>query len=144
MAVYREAGIKAGLANTLNNLGQACFELGDVTGAAVCWGEALSIALAIGDRPIGLEILVRAAALGEQGKGRIRPLPILSFALREPAMLEETRQLAQAHYVALCAALPPEMVALAEAEAGEWTFTAVAATMLDRLADYASREGSAN
>lgn len=67
-ALYRQASVKAGVANVLSNLGQVCYLRGVLWAwaAARHWCEALEIVVEIGDVPIGLEILTRAAKLWAQ------------------------------------------------------------------------------
>ncbi len=60
-------------------------------------------------------------------------MSILAFALRHPAMLEETRQVAQARYADLCATQLPEVVVAAAEAAVTLTFPDVVTAVLDLL-----------
>ena len=117
LAAYRQADVPGGQAGALSNWGQACLSMGDLPGAARYFGEGLAIALAIGDRPVALEILVRTAVLWQQQTATAyHPLVLLTFALRQSEMLAETRQTARAAAAALRVASTPEQVAAAEQE----------------------------
>lgn len=95
VAVYRRLGMSTGLTNALSNLGQINFLRGDWPGAARHWREALTLAVKIGDVPIGLEILTRAARLWSQLDHDPAPLQIITWVLQQPALLAESRAAAQ-------------------------------------------------
>ena len=94
-ALYRQASVKAGVANVLSNLGQVCYLRGEWAGAAQHWCEALEVVVEIGDVPIGLEILTRAAKLWAQHDHAGGPLKVITFVLKQPALLAESRAAAQ-------------------------------------------------
>jgi tetratricopeptide (TPR) repeat protein len=118
LAAYQQADVPGGQAGALSNWGQACLSIGNLAGAARYFGDGLAIALAIGDRPVALEILVRTAVLWQQQTETTHhPLVLLTFALRQPELLAETRQTARVVAAALRAASTPKQVAAAEQEA---------------------------
>lgn len=110
-ALYRQAGIKAGLVNALSNLGQVSYLRGDWAGAARHWREALEIVVEIGDVPIGLEVLTRAAKLWAQIDHDPAPLTVITFVLKQPALLAESRAAAQELAAQLQARFPAAQTA---------------------------------
>ncbi|MFO7538141.1 MAG: tetratricopeptide repeat protein [Chloroflexota bacterium] len=125
LAAYRQADVPGGQAGALSNWGQACLLMGDLPGASRYFAEGLHIALAIGDRPVALEILVRTAVLWQQTESAYHPLVLLMFALRQPELLAETRQMATAAAAALRSASAPEQAVAAEKEAAALDWQAI-------------------
>ena len=132
-ALYRQTGVKAGLANALSNLGQVSYLRGDWTNAARRWREALEIVVEMGDVPIGLEILTRAAKLWAQQDHAVAPLKIITFVLKQPALLAETRTAAQELAAHLQAGASAESVAMAETASATADFAALASEVLGAL-----------
>jgi DNA-binding SARP family transcriptional activator/predicted ATPase len=138
ITLYRQLGMKTGLAHTLSNLAQAYSQLGRMGAAAQALSEALQLATAVGDRPIILEGLARAAILWRQQHADLRPLAVLSFVRQQPEMLQETRLEIEPHFLAWQTALTPVETAVVEETAAAWSLTAVTAevsTILDQFAD---------
>jgi DNA-binding SARP family transcriptional activator/predicted ATPase len=138
IALYRQLGMKTGLAHTLSNLAQAYAQLGKIGAAAQALSEALQLAAAVGDRPIILEGLARAAVLWRQQQPDLRPLAVLSFVRQQPEMLQETRLEIEPHYLAWQTALTPVETAVVEETAAAWGLTAVIAeisTILNGFTD---------
>ena len=110
VAGYRRAGVQSGLPNTLGNLGRACEMLGEVATAAYHFHAALTLALELHDLPFGLEILTRGTALLADQQPAADLVSVLTFILRHPALLGETRRTATALQTRLQATIPPEHV----------------------------------
>ena len=148
VATYRRVNVQAGLANALSNLGQACFLQGDAATAARTFGEALEISLAIGDRPIVLEILARTAVLWQQQVETLDPLVLLYFALAQPEMLDYSRQAAMEAVSALQARFAGDgaaaALAAAIAEAAHLDTAAAAAIARQALQEIAVANGHPN
>ena len=122
---YRELGMKTGLAHTLSNLGQVNGRLGNRGEAARCLHEALSLATAVGDRPITLEAVARAALLWGEEEAGGRPYALLAFVRQQPELLQETRGETDEVEAAWRAALPAAALTTAVELAGSWDLTAV-------------------
>ncbi|MBI5566134.1 MAG: tetratricopeptide repeat protein [Chloroflexi bacterium] len=135
VALYRQTGVKAGLANALSNLGQISYLRGDWPGAARHWREALAITVEIGDVPIGLEILTRAAKLWAQQDHASAPLKVIAFVLKQPALLAESRAAAQELAAHLQARFSTTLAAAAEG-AATTDFTTIAAEVLEALRSF--------
>ncbi|HZY41025.1 MAG TPA: tetratricopeptide repeat protein, partial [Anaerolineae bacterium] len=125
-ALYRQVGIKAGLANALSNLGQVSYLRGDWVGAARHWREALAIVVEMGDVPIGLEILTRATKLWSQQDHDLAPLKVITFVLKQPALLAESRAAARELSAQLQAKASAATLATVDAAAAAMDFTAIA------------------
>jgi tetratricopeptide (TPR) repeat protein len=95
VALYRQLGMSTGLTNTLSNLGQISYLRGEWACAAQHWHEALTLARDRGDVPIGLEILTRAAKLWARHDHATEPLKVITWVLKQPALLAESRAAAQ-------------------------------------------------
>ena len=83
--------MSTGLTNVFSNVGQISYLRGEWAGAARHWQAGLTLARDRGDVPIGLEILTRAAKLWSQQDHAVAPLKVISFVLKQPALLAETR-----------------------------------------------------
>lgn len=143
-AIFRQIGVRTGLANVLNNLGQALFVAGEVAPAARTLREALEIAWAEGDLPITLEILTRSAVLWASQSPSARPLVVMAFALRHPALLEETRVAAGQSYAGLRNGRSPGQLAAAESEAAGADFAALVAELSQALLGCAAGQPGAS
>jgi hypothetical protein len=115
VTLYQQIGIKAGWANTLGNLGEACYELGDYTGARRYVHQALQIAQEIGANPTILKNLVCLAALWAKEGKTAQSLELLAFATHQSAIAQEIRKQALALSAELAADLPADVVAEAKA-----------------------------
>jgi DNA-binding SARP family transcriptional activator/predicted ATPase len=131
--LYRQLGIQTGLANALSNVGQVQFLRNEWSAAARSWHEALHLTLQMGDVPIGLEILLRAATLWAQQDHDIAPLSVITFVRQHPALLEETRRMSEGVYVKLHNRFTPDRIAAAEAEASQCDFDCMATRVLAML-----------
>jgi DNA-binding SARP family transcriptional activator/predicted ATPase len=131
--LYRQLGIQTGLANALSNVGQVHYLRGEWCAAAEAWHEALDLTLQIGDVPIGLEILLRAATLWAQQDHDSAPLSVIAFVRQQPTLLEETRRMSEAVYTQLHSRFTPEVSAAAEAEASPCDFDCMAIRVLAML-----------
>ena len=131
--LYRQLGIQTGLANALSNVGQVQFLRGEWGAAARSWHEALHLTLQMGDVPIGLEILLRAATLWAQQDHDSAPLSVIAFVRQQPTLLEETRRMSEDVYAKLHNRFPPDLRAAAEAEASQCDFECMATRVLAML-----------
>jgi tetratricopeptide (TPR) repeat protein len=131
--LYRQLGIQTGLANALSNVGQVQFLRGERGTAARSWHEALHLTLQMGDIPIGLEILLRAATLWAQQDHGVAPLSVIAFVRQQPTLLEETRRMSEDVYAKLQDRFPPDCIAAAEAAAGQCDFDGMATRVLAML-----------
>ena len=131
--LYRQLGIQTGLANALSNVGQVHYLRGERTAAAQAWHEALQLTLHIGDVPIGLEILLRAATLWAQQDRSSAPLSVIAFVRQQPALLEETRRMGEDVYTELQSRFTPEAIAAAATEAHQCDFECMASRVLTML-----------
>jgi DNA-binding SARP family transcriptional activator/predicted ATPase len=131
--LYRQLGIQTGLANALSNVGQVQFLRGEWAAAAQSWHEALHLTVQLGDVPIGLEILLRAATLWAQQDHDVAPLSVVAFVRQQPALLEETRRMSEDVYAELHSRFTPEASATAEAEASQCDFDCMATRVLAML-----------
>jgi predicted ATPase len=133
IALYRQLGMKTGLAHSLSNLGVVYARLGQQEAAAASLLEALELAVAVGDRPITLEVIARSAMLpGEPHRGASPPA-LLAFAFQQPELLQETRNEAEAWYTARMAALTTEERTEVAALATAWQLDEVAAVLAAAL-----------
>ncbi len=132
VALYRQLGMSTGLTNALSNLGQIAYLRGDRRGAARHWHEALTLARDRGDVPIGLEILTRAARLWSQLDHDPAPLKVITFVLKQPALLAESRAAAQELADQLRARLPAAPMAATDSAAA-LDFADIATEVLDAL-----------
>ncbi len=139
--LYRRAGIKAGLSNALSNLGRVCETLGEIAEAGRYFHEALMLSLEIGDLPFGLDTLYRVADLWMRLTDSCRPLTAMAFVLHHPALLEETRRVAQESYRRLKNDYAPVVVAVAEEEASRTDFDTMVAEVLAFLKKMESSAG---
>jgi tetratricopeptide (TPR) repeat protein len=133
VSLYRQLGIQTGLANALSNVGQVHFLRGDLIAASRVWQEALQLTLHIGDVPIGLEVLLRAATLWTQQDHASAPLSVILFVRQQSALLEETRRASDEVYGNLSRRFTPEAIAAAEAEVSQCDFECMAAKVLTML-----------
>ncbi|CAG0937564.1 Putative HTH-type transcriptional regulator [Thermoflexales bacterium] len=131
--LYRQLGIQTGLANALSNVGQVHYLHGKRGAAAQSWHEALHLTLQIGDVPIGLEILLRAATLWAQQDQSHAPLSVIAFVRQQPALLEETRRMSEDVYAELQSRFTPESIAADAAEARQCDFECMATKVLAML-----------
>ncbi len=115
MTVYRQIGIKSGLANTLGNLGEACYKLGEYAEARQHLQAALQMAQEIGAVSTSLKVLTMLASLLAQAGQPVQSLELLAFITHQPAIASASRERAAALFAELAADLPSEMVAAAEA-----------------------------
>ncbi len=127
VALYRQLSMTTGLTNALSNLGQISYLHGDWAGAARQWHEALEIVVQTGDVPIGLEILTRATKLWSRQDHDCGPLKVITFVLKQSALLAESRAAAQELAAQLTAKFP------AESDEVDRDFAAVAAQVLSAL-----------
>lgn len=130
--LYRQAGIKTGLVNALSNLGQVSYLRNDWVSAARHWREALDIVVEIGDVPIGLEILTRAAGLWAQLDHDPAPLKVITFVLKQPALLAESRAAAEELAAQLRARFPAAHSEAADGAAAP-DFAGITAEVLEAL-----------
>lgn len=131
--IYRDLDIKSSLAHALSNLGKTSYELGDVAAAVEYLGEGLTVAAAVGDRPIALELLAAMAVLAAEQADNGRSLVIMAYVLQQPELFAETRETAVIQYAAMQGQFGSEAAAAAECEASQLDFqtiTAEAITML--------------
>jgi DNA-binding SARP family transcriptional activator/predicted ATPase len=133
--LYRQLGIQTGLANALSNVGQVHYLRGDPVAAAQAWHEALELTRVMGDVPIGLEVLLRAASLWAQQDHEIVPLSVILFIRRQPALLEETRRMSETVYAQLRKRHTPDRIAAAEDDAQQCDFDCMAQRVLAMLQD---------
>jgi DNA-binding SARP family transcriptional activator/predicted ATPase len=131
--LYRQLGIQTGLANALSNVGQVHYLRGESAAAAQAWHEALRLTLHMGDVPIGLEILLRAANLWAQQDHDITPLSVILFIRQQPALLDETRRMSEEVYAQLQLRFTPDLIAAAAAEASQCDFECMAGRVLAML-----------
>jgi predicted ATPase/DNA-binding SARP family transcriptional activator/Tfp pilus assembly protein PilF len=136
--VYRQLGMKTGLAHTLGNLALASLALGEKGAAARSLTESLALALELGDRPIILEGLTRTAALWAEAQPGVWPVAVLAFALRQPELLQETRQEAEPRYEALVGELGVEETAVVAQIATSFTWETATAEALAKLQAYST------
>jgi hypothetical protein len=108
---------------------------GEQAAAAQAWHAALELTRSMGDVPIGLEILLRAATLWAQQDHHITPLSVILFIRQQPTLLEETRRMSEDVYAQLRNRYPQELIAAAEAEACECDFECMAQRVLAMLQD---------
>ncbi len=123
VATYRQADVPGGLASALGNWGEACLQMGDLPGAADYFAEALALAADIGDWPVALDVVVKTAVLYHQQTGAwAQPLLLLTFALRQPALLAETRRIVEKTVAAWESDAPPatQKTAAQQAEHTDW------------------------
>ncbi len=100
---------------------------------AEAWHEALDLTRQIGDVPIGLEILLRAATLWAQQDHDVAPLSVIAFVRQQPTLLEETRRMSEGVYAQLRSRFTPHISAAAEAEASQCDFDCMATRVLATL-----------
>lgn len=130
---YRQLGIQTGLANSLSNVGQVHYLKGEWVLAAQLWHEALHLTLQMGDVPIGLEILLRAATLWAQQDHSSAPLGVILFVRQQPTLLDETRRMSDEVYAKLHSRFTPEACTAAEAAAHQCDFECMATQVLAML-----------
>jgi tetratricopeptide (TPR) repeat protein len=131
--LYRQLGIQTGLANALSNVGQVHYLRGEWAAAAQAWHEALELTRSMGDVPIGLEILLRAANLWAQQDHDIAPLSVILFIRQQSTLLEETRRMSEDVYAQLQLRFSADLIAAAEAEAARCDFDSMAQRVLAML-----------
>jgi tetratricopeptide (TPR) repeat protein len=110
IATYRQVGVKSGLANTLGNLGEVCYSLGEFAEARGHLLEALQIAQEIGAIPIILDTLVGLAPLLGQAGKTVQSLELLAFAMHHPAVLQAVKEKAAALFSELAGSVSPDAV----------------------------------
>jgi len=133
VGLYRQLGIQTGLANVLSNVGQVHYLRGERAAAAQAWHDALDLARSMGDVPIGLEILLRAANLWAQDDHDVVPLSVVLFIRQQPTLLEETRRMSEDVYASLRDRYTRDLIAAAEAEVRECDFDCMARRVLAML-----------
>jgi DNA-binding SARP family transcriptional activator/predicted ATPase len=131
--LYRQLGIQTGLANALSNVGQVHYLRGERAAAARAWHQALDLTRSMGDVPIGLEVLLRAATLWAQQNLDINPLSVILFIRQQPALLEETRRMSETVYAQLRERYTPDRIAAAEDDAQQCDFDCMAQRVLAML-----------
>ena len=127
---FTELGVLFYIGQSLAQMGQSLFALGNNVEAELIWRESLRIAAEIRGVPVVLEALVGIASLREKRGETQSAFELLLIVLNHPACDRETKNRAEKLREILEMQLPLTEIKAIQARAGEKTFEAVVEELL--------------